>query len=1076
LVRPFSWPFFEAVMASNRWQPNAAFNLITEERQQWFGNLSCGVGSRHQNTASARRADEAPPPRAQLSLEILEDRLVPAITGLATLYHGFQTEFWGARTTHTTLRSSADPSEFSQPITLTAVVTPTIWHGLPAGKVTFEDGKRILGSSKLNAIGKATFTISTLGGGNHHLLAVYGGDTRYAGSQSPSLLQFVNADPPTTTTVSSSTNPAMYGSTVTFTAQVMPVPPATGMPTGTVTFKDGSNTLGTASLNSSAQAFYATATLSPGSHSITAIYNGDANFTTSTSSASSETVNVQTPVANNDSFSVVHDHSLTVSSPGVLGNDSANGGPGISAVLVSNTSHGSLTLNADGSFSYQPGALYAGQDSFTYKDYNGTNYSNVATATINVTNSAPIAVNDSAVADQDNPITIAVLANDYDPDGDNFSLTSVSSPTNGTATINSDGTVTYLPNQGFTGTDTFTYTITDSVGSTATATVTVAIHPLVATDHFADVSEGTPTVSGNVLTNDIGDGITVQLVNGTSPGSNVVGDFGSLFFQSSGSFTYSLNTNDPGVIGLQPGDTLTDQFTYLIQSVRGGIQAATLTVTVEGQSGSLPASATLDDGYFAPFGLDTFYSVSTGGSLSVTADNGVLANVYAVQGASLTAVLDSSPSHGSLSLNSDGSFSYIPNSGYSGQDSFSVRPSDGVQVGDPFLVNLQVVQIPAPVFSVGGAIRYDKTNPRVANPHFVRQALVEVFDQNNRVLGHAYTNDYGVYSVPLQVRPQQFRVRVYTITRPGIAAGPRRGLAYTTLLGNSLRHTFKFETDLYRPPAGPGAVLAPVTLGDTTVAAQGFWSFDAFVTAVKLHNTIPNAPVGTLFAWRFPLAVTSYTINERVRLKPTDWNGWDTIVHEYGHAVAQSLGFYPFAAAQYLMGELLVPMSHTPEENTRITHPNFSRLDDNKLAFQEGWANFYSMVAQSQDSTMPVGIVGDDGGTSGDGKLYQFTVELGRPVQSADQGAVGFSNGEDEELTVMRVLWDLYDPITSTDTNQDLGMDNVALGFNGVLSKIRTQGSVALTLSDLWNNLIAGATTQDKLNYGSETVLKAHLC
>jgi hypothetical protein len=92
-----------------------------------------------------------------------------------------------------------------------------------------------------------------------------------------------------------------------------------------------------------------------------------------------------------------------------------------------------------------------------------------------VTNSDPIANPDQATTKPATPVTINVLANDSDPDGDPLTVTSVTDPPNGTATRNADNTVTYRPNCGFTGTDMFTYSIGDGRGGTASALVTVTV-------------------------------------------------------------------------------------------------------------------------------------------------------------------------------------------------------------------------------------------------------------------------------------------------------------------------------------------------------------------------------------------------------------------------------------------------------------------------------------------------------------------------------------------------------------------------------------------------------------------------
>ena len=100
------------------------------------------------------------------------------------------------------------------------------------------------------------------------------------------------------------------------------------------------------------------------------------------------------PVADDDSYSTAEDTALTVPAPGVLGNDTDVENDTLTAVLVTGPSHGAVTLNADGSFSYTPGLNYNGSDSFTYKANDGAADSNVATVSITVdpVNDAPVAV------------------------------------------------------------------------------------------------------------------------------------------------------------------------------------------------------------------------------------------------------------------------------------------------------------------------------------------------------------------------------------------------------------------------------------------------------------------------------------------------------------------------------------------------------------------------------------------------------------------------------------------------------------------------------------------------------------
>jgi hypothetical protein len=159
--------------------------------------------------------------------------------------------------------------------------------GTPGGSVTFKDGSNTLGTGNLNSSGVANFTTSILPAGIHSLTAVYGGNANFTGSTSPVLTQTVNKAG-STTTLTSSINPSTFGQSVTFTAKVKPA--TSGTPTGTVTFKDGSTTLGTGSLNSSASATFTISTLSKAVHSITAAYGGDSKFAGSTSATLTQTV------------------------------------------------------------------------------------------------------------------------------------------------------------------------------------------------------------------------------------------------------------------------------------------------------------------------------------------------------------------------------------------------------------------------------------------------------------------------------------------------------------------------------------------------------------------------------------------------------------------------------------------------------------------------------------------------------------------------------------------------------------------------------------------------------------------
>jgi VCBS repeat-containing protein len=152
------------------------------------------------------------------------------------------------------------------------------------------------------------------------------------------------------------------------------------------------------------------------------------------------TVTNQAPTAAADAYSTAEDTARTVAAPGVLGNDSDPDGNPLSAVLGSGPSHGTLTLNANGSLTYTPAANFNGSDSFTYRASDGTLTSNLATVTLTVTaaNDAPVAADDAFSTTEDTARTVAgpgVLANDSDPDGTPLSAELGSGPSHGTLTM-----------------------------------------------------------------------------------------------------------------------------------------------------------------------------------------------------------------------------------------------------------------------------------------------------------------------------------------------------------------------------------------------------------------------------------------------------------------------------------------------------------------------------------------------------------------------------------------------------------------------------------------------------------------
>ena len=182
---------------------------------------------------------------------------------------------------------------------------------------------------------------------------------------------------------------------------------------------------------------------------------------------------------------------------GVLSNDSDPDGDALIAVLVSGSgpSSGSLVLNADGSFIYQPEYGFSGSDHFSYYAEDPLGEKEIAIVTINVDppiNSAPLVKNDTYTIEEDTELYVAasegVLSNDSNTDGEALKALLVDTPQNGRLELFEDGSFSYMPLSGYSGSDSFTYKPSDTVNSGNTATVTISVKA--AAERSMRVSEG----------------------------------------------------------------------------------------------------------------------------------------------------------------------------------------------------------------------------------------------------------------------------------------------------------------------------------------------------------------------------------------------------------------------------------------------------------------------------------------------------------------------------------------------------------------------------------------------------------
>jgi VCBS repeat-containing protein len=187
------------------------------------------------------------------------------------------------------------------------------------------------------------------------------------------------------------------------------------------------------------------------------------------------------PVANANSYSTANATKLTVAAPGLLGNDSDAQGDAMTASALTQPAHGTLSMAANGSFTYTPAAGFAGIDTFTYTANDGQ--ANSAAATVSITVAAPYVHGPAATADTfstnaDTTLTVqnaGVLANDSDDQGHALTASMVTQPAHGTCSFQSNGSFVYVPSPGFSGTDTFTYAASDGAVSSAATAVSLSV-------------------------------------------------------------------------------------------------------------------------------------------------------------------------------------------------------------------------------------------------------------------------------------------------------------------------------------------------------------------------------------------------------------------------------------------------------------------------------------------------------------------------------------------------------------------------------------------------------------------------
>jgi VCBS repeat-containing protein len=400
-------------------------------------------------------------------------------------------------------------------------------------------------------------------------------------------------------------------------------------------------------------------------------YHGPDSFTftasdgAATSAPATVTITVtpvnDPPTANDQTVSTPEDVAVIVT---LTGSD-VEGSP-LGFTITVPPSHGTLgslvvTGPITATVTYTPNPNYAGPDSFLFAVDDGAAASPQATIAITVSpvNDRPVANAQSVVTDEDRAVPIVLTGSD--PEGDPLTFTLVEGPAYGTLT-GTPPDLLYAPAPNFSGADSLRFTVSDGSLESAPAVVSITVRPVNDTPTATPFSDSTAEDTAKTLTllgsDPEGDSLTFAVVDGPA--------YGTLGLVAGAQVTYTPAADFQSI----------DSFTFQVSDGTATSAPATVTITV----------TPVND---APVAVADAYETDEDTPLTVGAP-GVLGNDTDVDGNSLTAVLVTGPTHGTLVLHADGSFAYTPAANYHGPDNFRYRVSDGVTASAAVTVALTV--------------------------------------------------------------------------------------------------------------------------------------------------------------------------------------------------------------------------------------------------------------------------------------------------------------------------------------------------------------------------------------------------
>jgi cysteine-rich repeat protein len=353
------------------------------------------------------------------------------------------------------------------------------------------------------------------------------------------------------------------------------------------------------------------------------------------------------PIAVADAASALEDGGVTIDA---AANDSDVDGDPLTIVAVTQPAHGSASIVDAHHVAYTPAPLFHGSDAFSYTigDPSGATATAVVTVAVVHVNHAPVAVDDAAGLDEDTAVTVDVVGNDLDVDGDALTIAAITQPAHGVALALDGHRVQYVPAPDYNGPDALSYTISDGAGGESTAQLVLAVAPVndppVAIADAVTLDEDT-SATLDVVANDSdidGDGLAIAAVTQPVHGAASIVDAHHV------RYTPAPNYHGP------------DGFSYTIADPAGATATAAVAVTV----------SSVND---PPVAVDDAASLDE--DTAVTVD--VVGNDLDVDGDPLTIAAVTQPAHG-VALALDGHrVQYVPAPNYNGPDALSYTISDG---------------------------------------------------------------------------------------------------------------------------------------------------------------------------------------------------------------------------------------------------------------------------------------------------------------------------------------------------------------------------------------------------------------